>query len=59
MCFARNRKLGGPIGVDQSEIEGRFGGGWELVSAQPDTAPPPPGPMRGVPRTWYQLARRA
>lgn len=58
MCFAPNRKLGGPTGVDRTEIERGFGPEWELVSAQPDTAPAPPGPMRNVPRTWYQLVRR-
>jgi SAM-dependent methyltransferase len=58
MCFARNRKLGGPTGVVPSEIELGFAREWELMSAQPDTGPAPPGPMRSVPRTWYQLVRR-
>jgi SAM-dependent methyltransferase len=58
MCFARNRKLGAPTGVDRAELADGFGQDWDLVAARPDTAPPPPGPMRNVPRTWFELVRR-
>jgi cyclopropane fatty-acyl-phospholipid synthase-like methyltransferase len=57
MAFACNRVLIGPSGADQDEIVARFDH-WELASWQPDTGPPPAGPMRHVPRNWYRLHRR-
>ena len=59
MTFARNSKLAGPAGADESELRDRFGGDWEVASAEPDSGPPPGGPMRDVPRTWYRLVRRS
>jgi SAM-dependent methyltransferase len=56
MAFARNRILAGPGGADRDEIEATFAG-WALRSAEPDSAPPPGGPLKNVPRTWYRLER--
>jgi SAM-dependent methyltransferase len=58
MAFARNRKLVGPTGADERRLVAQFAPEWELVSAQPDGSAGPPGPMRDVPRTWYQFMRR-
>ena len=57
MAFAPNRVVVAPGGLEQSELTGRFAD-WELVSAEPDTDGEISGPLLGVPRTWYRLARR-
>jgi hypothetical protein len=56
MAFARNRVPLGPAGADEAEIVAAFDA-WKLISAQPDSAPAPAGPLRNVPRRWYQLVR--
>ena len=57
MAFERNRKLGGPSGADRDEIAASFGQDWEIGSAEVDSGPGPPGPMRNVARYWYRLVR--
>jgi SAM-dependent methyltransferase len=52
------RRLGAPSGASEQEIQQRFGEHWDLLSAQSDSGPDPPGPMRRVPRIWYRLRRR-
>ena len=58
MAFARNHKLAGPSGADESDIVARFAPDWQLLWARPDSGGAPPGPMRTVPRFWYRFARR-
>jgi SAM-dependent methyltransferase len=58
LAFARRERGIGPSGADEPEIRRRFGADWELVSAQADSGPDPPGPMRRVPRVWYRLRRQ-
>jgi hypothetical protein len=58
LAFARREHGIGPSGASEEEVQQRFGPGWELVSVQSDSSPAPPGPMRRVPRIWYQLRRR-
>jgi SAM-dependent methyltransferase len=58
LAFARRERGIGPSGASEEEIQRRFGPDWELVSVQGDSGPAPPGPMRRVPRIWYQLQRR-
>jgi SAM-dependent methyltransferase len=58
MAFVRNRRLGAPTGVDESEIRERFAPGWELATATDDSGPAPPGPMKDVGRRWYELVRK-
>jgi SAM-dependent methyltransferase len=58
MAFAPNHVPVGPSGAAEREITTLFDG-WELTSNEPDSGPPPPGPMRGVPRRWYRLRRRS
>jgi SAM-dependent methyltransferase len=58
LAFARRERGIGPSGASEQEIRRRFGADWELVSAQADSGPDPPGPMRRVPRIWYRLRRR-
>jgi SAM-dependent methyltransferase len=58
MAFARNRVLAGPPGVDPEQIVSAFESGWEIGAAAPDTAPPPAGPLKNVPLSWYRLTRR-
>jgi SAM-dependent methyltransferase len=58
LAFARRERGIGPSGASEQEIRRRFGADWELVSAQADSGPNPPGPMRRVPRIWYRLRRR-
>jgi cyclopropane fatty-acyl-phospholipid synthase-like methyltransferase len=57
MSFARNRVVAGPPGADGAEIEAAFAAGWTLASANPDRSPPPAGPLKNVPRTWYRFER--
>lgn len=57
MAFARNRVLAGPAGADEGELVARFSPGWELQRSERDIEPPPGGPLKGVPLTWYQLRR--
>ncbi|HWE33674.1 MAG TPA: hypothetical protein VG410_09325 [Solirubrobacteraceae bacterium] len=57
MAFARNRIVAGPAGADQAELASRFSAGWELQRSDRDVEPPPGGPLRGVPLTWYRLRR--
>jgi len=56
MAFLPRRGVG-PRGVSQHEIRARFGD-WTLRGSWRDSGPPPPGPMRNVPRVWYRLERR-
>jgi cyclopropane fatty-acyl-phospholipid synthase-like methyltransferase len=56
MAFARNRVPAGPGGAGRDEIEAAFAG-WTLRSAEPDSGPPPGGPLKNVSRTWYRLER--
>jgi len=56
MAFAPHRIPAAPAGIEESEILGRFGG-WQLISARPDTEDEITGPLRNVPRTWYRLVR--
>jgi SAM-dependent methyltransferase len=56
MAFAPNRIPAAPRGIEETEILARFVG-WRLVSASPDTEGEVSGPLRNVPRTWYQLVR--
>jgi SAM-dependent methyltransferase len=58
LAFVRRERGIGPSGASEQEIRRRFGADWELVSAQADSGPDPPGPMRRVPRNWYRLRRR-
>jgi SAM-dependent methyltransferase len=57
LAFAHRERGIGPSGASEQEIRRRFGADWELVSAQADSGPDPPGPMRRVPRIWYRLQR--
>jgi SAM-dependent methyltransferase len=59
LAFVRRERGIGPSGASEEEIQRRFGEDWDLVSAQSDSGPPPPGPMRRVPRIWYRLRRRS
>jgi SAM-dependent methyltransferase len=56
MAFARNHVPAGPGGADRDEIEATFAG-WTLRAAEPDSSPPPAGPLKAVRRTWYRLER--
>jgi SAM-dependent methyltransferase len=59
MAFAPGRRrVGMPSGASEDEVRRRFGDHWDLVTAQSDSGPAPPGPMRHIPRIWYQLRRR-
>ncbi|HEV3056158.1 MAG TPA: methyltransferase domain-containing protein [Solirubrobacteraceae bacterium] len=57
MAFARNRVLAGPTGADETELVSRFSPGWKLERSERDSEPPPGGPLKGVPLTWYWLRR--
>ncbi len=59
MAFAANRVIAGPPGADREQITAGFGSGWTLDSTAPDSSPPPSGPLRSVPLTWYRLHPRA
>jgi cyclopropane fatty-acyl-phospholipid synthase-like methyltransferase len=59
MSFARNRVLAGPAGADESELVARFSPAWELERSERDSEPPPAGPLKGVPLTWYRFRRSA
>lgn len=58
MAFARNHKLAGPSGTDESDIVAQFAPDWQLLWARPDSGAAPPGPMRNVPRLWYRFVRQ-
>lgn len=53
-----SRRMGVGSGATEEEIKQRFGTAWEIVSVQSDSGPPPPGPMKRVPRIWYRLRRK-
>lgn len=53
-----SRRIGVASGASEDEIGQRFGSAWEIVSVQSDSGPAPPGPMKRVPRIWYQLRRK-
>ena len=57
MAFARNRVLAGPPGADETELVSGFSPGWELEHSERDSEPPPGGPLKGVPLTWYRMRR--
>jgi len=57
MGFQPGRRGPTPSGVSRAELESRFSG-WQIVSEQPDSGPPPPGPLRNAKPTWYRLVKR-
>jgi SAM-dependent methyltransferase len=58
MAFSRNRVLAGPSGVDRQQIIAGFERDWEIGAATVDGGPPPVGPLKNVPISWYRLTRR-